>query len=765
MKLEDYQIDYDALSPDQIAELNLADINSFLLKIQKNPDHYADEVSFLVKVFLKEYETVKTSPGEKNDQFYKLLDFFNQVFEFYTTDLDFLFQSYQDLLKNFSEQLERDIRFKLVYSLVKLSKNGHWNPVTAIKFFLDMLAIHDKDIKKLIFKNIVTLVSKVDEKGRKSAVHKELLDHFAEKTKDPDHVYAKNIFKLLISLMFKEIWKDAKVANLVAEGTHHDNPEIAGLCCKFFVENIENEELDISSDEEAARKETIKKGKDFKHELIHKKKTKSELNRAEKIKKEVRKAYGMKKTRENMNYYMIELLYSPLNLCEKVFAKLKTSKFPFKIKLLMMHFISRLIWKYELIFQNYFLYLHRYIKTNYNELPQVLACLAGAVHPRTPLSEIQPLVRVILLHFANEAATPPRIAMGVNTLKEISIRCHESMDEDDIYQVCLLRKIKHKFVSTSVRSFINVWRTLNVKMLKKEYRGRFWEDQPENDMALGSGQVLGRTSQIDGIELLREYKKSKNIETEQLLTDEDFKLIKKLKKLKAQQKEEEEKLKKGKQYESGGLASHQPDFDFTEERKKLKQKIALIKKGEAEEGDDEMEEEGEEEMEGEEEGMEEEGEEEEGEEGEEGDMMAFEGVEGMDIEEGEEENDEMDLDSIDISSDESQDITKPSSTFLSPYSIYDPEKIKKKMTREDIKKQKTLNRNEHKQRKLGSKLKERGRLTNQQKKKNNPYQMFIQKKRLTRRLQDLKSAKKQTTRKLQKGHSRVKLGSGKGKHK
>ena len=64
---------------------------------------------------------MKSNPGAKNEQFYKLIEFFGQIFEHYKDDLKFLCGSYQDLLNNFSDQLERELRFKMIHSLVLLS--------------------------------------------------------------------------------------------------------------------------------------------------------------------------------------------------------------------------------------------------------------------------------------------------------------------------------------------------------------------------------------------------------------------------------------------------------------------------------------------------------------------------------------------------------------------------------------------------------------------------------------------------------------------
>ncbi len=211
----------------------------------------------------------------------------------------------------------------------------------------------------------------------------------------------------------------------------------------------------------------------------------------------------------------------------------------------------------------------------------------------------------------------------------------------------------------------------------------------------------------------------------------------------------------------------------------------------AEEGDDEMLELGEEEMElmdedelegEEEEGDaegEEEGEEEEGlEDGEEEAMLeeALEQGEGpkkkqagakkvvneLELAQEEPNSDEVNS-SFFEESDSEDEPADPRSSFLSASAIYDKDKIRRKLTRDDIRKQKERNRDEQKEKKVGHKLKNRGRLTNQQKRKNNPYQMFIQKKRLQNRLIDLKKAQKKIAKKQQKGHCRARLGKSKNK--
>lgn len=282
-----------------------------------------------------------------------------------------------------------------------------------------------------------------------------------------------------------------------------------------------------------------------------------------------------------------------------------------------------------------------------------------------------------------------------------------------------------------------------------------------------------------------------NVECERLLTDEDFRKIRKLKKRAAEEKS------LAHQNKSLGPSIHMPSFNFLEEREKLKKMTNEMNKNEdSDEGMEEADDEGEiiegSDFEGEE-GLEEDGEgmdEEDIGDEEDGEMMFEEDADGdeegdEEDEEGEEEDEEEESEVVvkgkkiekgnkkdrrkakddneeiieeeeagssffdDTESDEPFD--DPRTSFLSSTAIYDPDKVKKRMTLQDIKQGKKDNRDEHLKKKLGHKIKERGRLTNVQKRKNNPFQMFIQKKRLENRLKDLKSASRKTNKKLQKG--------------
>lgn len=270
-----------------------------------------------------------------------------------------------------------------------------------------------------------------------------------------------------------------------------------------------------------------------------------------------------------------------------------------------------------------------------------------------------------------------------------------------------------------------------------------------------------------------------NVECERLLTDADFKKIKRLKKRALEEKQ------LAALHSTSKPSIHMPDFDFTEERERLK-KMAfdMNEKFEneldgAEEADDEGEEEGDEDQmmleDGDEEGGEEmdedegeeeddgeeEGDEEDEEEEDTGVVVKGKKIEKKPVEKKKKKKDleeEDNLNSSDFTDSEESEIADPRTSFLSNVNIFDPEKLKKRQSYQEIKQAKKDNREEHLTKKMGHKIKARGRLTNHAKRKNNPYQMSIQKKRLEGRLKDLKKASRSTTRKKQQGHKPRNLG-------
>lgn len=110
------------------------------------------------------------------------------------------------------------------------------------------------------------------------------------------------------------------------------------------------------------------------------------------------------------------------------------------------------------------------------------------------------------------------MTMGINVIREVALKNPEILEEDMVHYISSYYEYKNRNVSTAAKGFINAVRDLNPELLERKYRGRNFVE----------GMVVVEKSKkvatgIDGVELLGIDGMSR------VLTDEDFKMIRKLK--------------------------------------------------------------------------------------------------------------------------------------------------------------------------------------------------------------------------------------------
>lgn len=446
--------------------------------------------------------------------------------------------------------------------------------------------------------------------------------------------------------------------------------------------------------------------------MKHAKKTKA---RQKKIDRDKRKHIRKVKRREALTTenqsFPIDYIYTPQTFTENLFQKLKKSKYKFAVKSAMMQLISRMIGRHRLILPTYYSYLQKYLKTGNKEIGKIFAYLAEATHTNVPQTFIEPLLKYIILHFANDSCQDSKITLGLNCIAQMCARKPLLISEEDLAFLCELSKYKEKNVNRAIKSLINLYRDLNIEMLPKQYRGR----REKEETLLGKrGFLEGEIDikkRIDGAELLGEDGE-KMIETERFLTNEDFKRIKKLKKKALYTRE----LKKFSDQTTGEKAAMKPEFDILANREKLKNLTLEIDKVNLEDielMDDRIEPEGYKEWE--------------------------EDIDGF-----------IDYES---SEDEPEDLTRPydiNHGFLDGEDMvyFAPGKEKRREMAKNEAKEKM------REKKLGDKMKERGDKTNERKAKHKPFMMVVDK--LKNKAVDLYSKMRKTKNQLGKVSKRLK---------
>lgn len=196
-----------------------------------------------------------------------------------------------------------------------------------------------------------------------------------------------------------------------------------------------------------------------------------------------------------------------------------------------MSLIGRVIWRHKLILLPFYRSLIKYLEPKQKDVSQVLTALAESIHEIVPEDEIEAIVKHIIEHFVNDRCSEFTMTIGLNTLREIFKKMPAIITEEMMLYLCTYYEYKNKNVSKAAKSVINLVRELNNVLLPKKFRG---QNQGEDDHD-EDGKKNGSAGRIPGVELLPN-EGALPIEMDRVLTDEDFKKIRKLMK----KKEEEE---------------------------------------------------------------------------------------------------------------------------------------------------------------------------------------------------------------------------------
>ena len=737
------------------------DINLLASKIRKNPDIHRDKVDEKLQEFEQVSLGVKSRPGARNEDFTQLVHFFAQVFDLFPKKLRFLVQVLQEMLLSLSDQLHHATRFKVVQTLLIVQKKGHLSFIPSLPFFLKLLGLEDKSVRKLVFNS---LFFSLKLKKKKKKIDFSALAAFLQRflgSCEPG--VRKRVLKLLIKLYDKSVWRDAKVVNLVAEQVDCGKASCAFIIIKWMIASTEIfEEIDDSEEEgETLEEVTRKMGKQYK----------SSKKKIEKLTKQIRNLKRKKRRAARVtnvaHTFPLDLLYSPTKYLQRLIRLLNRQKhLKFGLKLEVMCLCGRIINRHKLIYPAFYNLVVKYLKPHTRNVMRLMAFVAESVHIQTPLTDLETLSKEMLQNFISEASPENILVAGINTAREIYLRNQGFFSSEEVNYVCSLRSYRNKSVNSAVKSFINAVRDTNPDVLNKEYQLSYAmksQHQLEKDF-----WKPGKQGTIDGIELLGE---GADVDQNRLLTDTDFKNIRRLKRERIMQllKTENDKMnvfaperdEEREFYFMDQLAVEKPGLDVV----KLKKKFKLFQSGKLEveeiEQDPELQkmifgeklEEDESLME---EGLEEEGEEE-GEEGEEGDEEGEEDEEGGLVEEEPEEG-------IDVKNGVDDLMIESESESEPDYAEDQEEEMKRRgfvtMSRIDtfrrrrrIHNRLELKGTEHYEsimaKKFGNKKKAKaGSKTNQEKQKNKPMLMMVNK------MNQMKGSIKQTSKKIKKSRSK-----------
>mmetsp|Transcript_18647 Transcript_18647/g.46290 ORF Transcript_18647/g.46290 Transcript_18647/m.46290 type:complete len:520 (+) Transcript_18647:1086-2645(+) len=221
-------------------------------------------------------------------------------------------------------------------------------------------------------------------------------------------------------------------------------------------------------------------------------------------------------------YPAIELLRDPQGLAEDVLKRLKNPKssIPYKNKLLMMNFVTRLVGNHELLLLNLYPFLQKYMGGHQRDVTGILAYAVQACHQSVPPDEVYGILKTIAHNFVTERCSEEQMAVGINAIRSICARTPSVLSVEDakdeaismtfdveafVRDICAFANHRDRSVSIAGKSYTNFIRETHPSLLQGKNRGlkgSALHKAKARPMRYGEAKV---NYGVEGADLLLEY--------------------------------------------------------------------------------------------------------------------------------------------------------------------------------------------------------------------------------------------------------------------
>ncbi|KAJ1930371.1 Severe Depolymerization of Actin [Tieghemiomyces parasiticus] len=497
--------------------------------IKRDPLSYKEEFLQQWKHFESSLDLLRLKPEEEAKHFGELVMFLAQVCHCYRTECASFPDRIIDVLQTHYGVLHTDVRRTLVQCLILLRNKDVIPSNKTLTLFFTLFRCHDKVLRERLYEHIVSDIRTANAKSVNNRLNKELQNFmYGMIMKIENHpgqaiavsattkvsgggdssVAAKRSLDVCIELYRKNVWNDSKTVNIVAEACFSSSAKIMATAVRFFLGSDDPNHATPESDDEAGPKPDIQK---MQHSAQVNKKRKSKARAYDKALNSLRKRDSKSHTVESSNFSAIHLLNDPQGFAEKLYSRLNrsgnykhTTVERFEVRLMVMKLISRVIGTHQLMLLPFYQYLVKYLKPTQIDVTQVMALLAQACHPLLPPDEIEPVIMAIANQFVTDNCSPEVMAAGMNTIRAVCARCPLAMTGDLLVDLTEFRGHRDKGVSMAARSLITLFREVNPELLKRKDRGKAATQRliAGQHVTLKYGETNVQTS-IDGADLLR----------------------------------------------------------------------------------------------------------------------------------------------------------------------------------------------------------------------------------------------------------------------
>eukprot|EP00929_Paragymnodinium_shiwhaense_P044475 TRINITY_DN22812_c0_g1_i1.p1 TRINITY_DN22812_c0_g1~~TRINITY_DN22812_c0_g1_i1.p1 ORF type:complete len:727 (+),score=194.96 TRINITY_DN22812_c0_g1_i1:123-2183(+) len=492
--------------------LSLPQLQSLM---KRDPEAYRSEFDQQWSHFESMLEMFKLKPQKPSQTFGEQVMFMSHVCPSFPDKSGKLPEVIISALSEHDEVMHPQMRQTLVQALILQRNRDQFPCIKALPLYFRMFRLQDKTVRSMIFSHVIRDLVHMNRKNKSQKTTTELIDFFfAKLTKEADVEISRRACAVFISMFRQNVWKDARVVNLMSSGLLHSDLKVAAALAHLFLGNkTKGLEGILEEDEEDDEKETMEQANEamFKG-VVGAKKTANRMKKVARAKRAAKKVINKKRSGDGdshtVSYLAIDLLHDPQALSERLHKRISKGGEPFLFRLLLLHLLARIIGRNQLQLLNLYPYLLKYLQPTQKDVTKILACLVEACHDQVPPEELKPTVTHIIQTFVTEAQAPEVIEVGLNTIREICVRSVNVLNEDELTDLTGFRKFKHKGVAMAARGLINAYRELHPQLLHRSLQGR------TASVALSRGElqapIFGSTHVADGIDGLDMLLKKKS---------------------------------------------------------------------------------------------------------------------------------------------------------------------------------------------------------------------------------------------------------------
>ncbi|EDQ85727.1 uncharacterized protein MONBRDRAFT_38740 [Monosiga brevicollis MX1] len=518
--------------------------------IKRDKEAYAEEFFQQYRRYEAMSQVFRLKPDSAHEDFGELVSFLSAVAHCFPDTLKNLPQELAELLEKHAEVLDPELRMTLCRALILLRNKDMIKSSALLQLFFTLFRCPDKQLRSTLYNHIVNDIRRLNAKHQNHAVNKALQNYMFTMINDPCLVAARKCLDAMIELYNRNIWKDDKCVNVIAQACLHEQSKIATTAVNFFLQDKIVQQID-GDDEDAMST--------YKAAMAANEHNRKTAKRKKQASKALKQAQRQERKRNNVPVFHFQALHQIHNpqtthgislrifrsgFAERLLAKLRQSKSDkFDVRLMYMNLISRLVGVHELVLLNFYPFLQRYLQPYQQDVTKVLTYLAQASHEYVPDDALESILKTIADNFVTERSSPESIAVGsvialllfgsainihslrdffspvqislrmpllghlnrLNSIAAICARCPLAMTQPLLEDLIQYKSSKHKIVTAAARSLIQLFREKNPELLPRKERGR--PDGQEHEV-LGYGESKP-LDMVPGTELLSLYEEAK----------------------------------------------------------------------------------------------------------------------------------------------------------------------------------------------------------------------------------------------------------------